>query len=346
MKTTRSTKRSFRPSVEALESREVPTVSAFTVASNPGVLFVVGDSGANNVQILQNDNANTIRVIGDGQTRTFTSTEITTITVALDGPTVNGIPAAATNGNDTVVYRLDGGSNFRFAKMVGIDLGNGTNSATVDLQNNGQGGQATIEAPVTILIRSLGSVGPINFNHLPGSKVDNVVVNLGAIDEDAAAVVDINLGIGDDVATVNQTGTMCENARLDIRLDDAPAFTEILNRPTGTQRFRSLGGNDTFSVNLDGDVPDSRGVVNVNMFGRHGNDTLSLTQRGELDGTMTINIMGGAGNDTLSATLALEEDSEGSLSLTMLGQVGNIESVTALVDNFGDLASFTRTILP
>src|SRR4051812_26338469 len=120
-----ASKRFFRPSVESLEAREVMTVSVVANAADPHLLVITGDNAANNVQILQKDSADKLTVIADGQTFQFSSSQITKIQMSLLG------------GNDTVSYKLDGGSDFKKDKTVSIDLGAGANIATVDLQNNG-----------------------------------------------------------------------------------------------------------------------------------------------------------------------------------------------------------------
>ena len=89
MKTTRSTKRSFRPSVEALESRLVPTTVVFRTS---GVLDIIGTNNADTITVRQSGNFISI----DGIAGTYNTTDVNNIEI-------NGF-----DGNDTINLNTGG----------------------------------------------------------------------------------------------------------------------------------------------------------------------------------------------------------------------------------------------
>src|SRR5262245_5322221 len=113
---TRPAPRRFRPGVENLETRWCPSTTVGI--SNGNTLVVRGDDAANELGILQNDEANTLTVSADGQTRVFDSQQVTRIDVELRG------------GDDVFGWVLQG--DYFHAKEASVVLGAGADWAEVN----------------------------------------------------------------------------------------------------------------------------------------------------------------------------------------------------------------------
>src|SRR5262245_3624869 len=139
--------------VEALESRWCPSTTVSIVNGN--TLVVRGDSAANKVSIFQNDPANTLTVVADGQTQVFDSQQVTRLDVDLRA------------GNDDFRWGLAPGTDHLYAKEANIVLGDGTDKGVLnfsgvelyqgDIQEGAIGGQAHLRA--NLLITVYGGLG-------------------------------------------------------------------------------------------------------------------------------------------------------------------------------------------
>src|SRR4051794_1367217 len=110
-----TTRKTFRPGMEALETRWCPSTTVSPV-NNGHTLQIRGDNNANTISIVQNDNHHRLTVTADGVTSTFDSSDVTLIDIKTAG------------GNDHVSYTLGGGSDFKKAKTIQADLGRGANT--------------------------------------------------------------------------------------------------------------------------------------------------------------------------------------------------------------------------
>src|SRR5262245_29268222 len=106
----RHTSPRFRPHCETLEGLILPSVDVYLHPDNPNKLMIESDGGSDGVLIYQDDCDDTLEVVGYG---TFTSSSIAWIVVKLGG------------GNDSLDYRLEDGSTFRYHKIMTIDPGAG-----------------------------------------------------------------------------------------------------------------------------------------------------------------------------------------------------------------------------
>jgi hypothetical protein len=106
----RKNARRCRPTLETLESRQVPTVAL----GNGGVLVIQGTPGDDRVIVRQDQNANTLTVNDNGVSSTFAASSVTRIAVFLgdgndwlDACNVRmPVTAFGGNGNDTLIGGL------------------------------------------------------------------------------------------------------------------------------------------------------------------------------------------------------------------------------------------------
>src|SRR5262245_19992645 len=130
-----------RLALDALERRDCPTVSMWYVPA-PSVysctLFVIGDAGANNVSIRQNDAAGTLTVTGDGKSLTLPSVLMGNIVVQLNG------------GDDSLSYSL--GSNMLYSKNISVSLGDGNDMADLNFGGGVSSPQYRLQAPLSVSV--------------------------------------------------------------------------------------------------------------------------------------------------------------------------------------------------
>ncbi|HYV35973.1 MAG TPA: hypothetical protein VE988_09740, partial [Gemmataceae bacterium] len=137
-------KHTFKPTMEALESRWCPATTVSPLQN--GVVTITGDETVNTVAITQNDNLNKLVIKTEGSlsysdalgrtvintVHEFSSDQVTDVVINLKG------------GNDQLTYQLGGGSDFINAKRIKVDLGSGDDVATFNFADNGAGGLAKV----------------------------------------------------------------------------------------------------------------------------------------------------------------------------------------------------------
>lgn len=307
-------KHSFKPSMEGLEARWCPSA---TVGLQNGILTITGDDNANIVQIVQNDNQNKLTVIADGVQTDFASDQVLKVVANLKG------------GDDLLTYQLGGGSDFKKAKDIQIDLGAGNDRANLDFASNGAGGQAEIEKNLNINV--LGQAGNDQLDAFFG-KVENVAVNLTG-----------NMGFGDDKFFAELKGDLDFAAKVKIDMEDV---NNVVLPIGGLNRVVLLGGNDQFRVKADADVDiDDNAALDVTLKGFDGIDNLSVTTRGEVDGQLKVLLDGEDGGDLVLADITLDAGSDGTVDAKVLG--GNDNDIVALriIDNSNGQASLVQALL-
>lgn len=299
---TRTTRKpTTRLALESLEDRQCLSVTIDTIDAGH-TLRVLGDDVANTVTITQDDDHNKITVVVGSQTKTFTSSQITKVVIDLKG------------GNDNLTYRLGGGSDFQFGKVIQAQLGVGSDTAKFDFFNDGSGGSADIEANLSLEVNEAG---------VSGAEVVDVL--LGKV-EDVAVTVKTRLGFGNDTFTATLKDDLIDDANVKFDLVDVNDIVLL-----GIPFFR--GGNDKYTIKADSNVDiDDNAVLDVVMKGASGADTLDFAYAGEIDGLLKVLLDGGAGADTLKANFAIESDSDGALDVKLLGNTGN-DNLTLNVNN-------------
>jgi hypothetical protein len=293
-----------RLELESLETRMVP---AFI---NGNALMILGGSADDAVVVTENHIANSIQVVQNGMTQTFSSSGITSISAGLG------------RGNNSFTYRLGGGSDFTDAKSIHVALGPaiglftpGANNALFDLRHDGTGGQAQVLANLSIRVN--GSFG-----------TDIVNAELGVVDN-ADVTLTTRLGLGDDQVWATMAGDLRNDADLVFDLKDSQ------NSFLAGRRF--LGGNDLMFVSTGKGVTasiDDDASVHVTMKGASGNDWLVFGFEGELDGVLVLRMKGEAGLDEASAWISLDQRSDGELDVIL--EASRVELAQLLLeDNSG-----------
>lgn len=278
--TTARHSRPRRPAVEGLETRDLMAVQVF---ESDGLLSIIGDHKANNVQIYDLDGvanpseASIIRVIADGQVYE-TSTQISDIKVDLGRGNdalnyILGDPNAIQTyfpdrqlsvfmgpGHDTIYARVDG---FAFADSPGVqglgpgawylyfDLGAGNDRFTFDL------------------------------------NADLLGIDRGGDDFTASILsVGVQGGAGND--------TLQFNVLRDLRAELAQ-FDMVQ---------RGGAGNDTLGVQSSGTIAAEEADIVIERYGEAGNDRLLGPIEVALAGNATFDqvLDGGPGHDTINTS--------------------------------------------
>jgi Ca2+-binding RTX toxin-like protein len=273
--------RRFLPTLEALDERVLPAVTAL-FSANTGILSVIGDS-QNNTIVVSRDAAGKLLVNGgaiaiQGDAATVANTTLIQVfgqagndQISLDE--ANGpLPAAnlfGGDGNDT----LTGGSgNDMLFGQAGNDilLGKGGD----DLLFGGSGNDILTGGAGSDQV--FGEAGDDRMVWNPGDGTD---VNEGG---DGNDTVEVNGGNAAETFTVTPNGT---RVRFD-RTDPAPFSIDI-----GTSEnlvVNMNGGDDTFTAS-NGLAP----LISLTVDGGAGNDNIT-------GGDGNDKLIGGDGNDTIT----------------------------------------------
>jgi hypothetical protein len=291
--------RMIRPSFECLETRECLSITT-SLTDGGHTLVIQGTADAETVRITQDDAANTFTVessvtragvvTGPVNTQTFSSSAITKVVINTAG------------GDDSLVYQLKAGTNLVYAKDFWVDTGSGDDSITVDLANGDAG------SPNLSHIKA-----PLNFYSTTDQGADNVQIKLGEIEANVQVIFNTDLGVGDDVYSFSQVGSVDWRASLSSWVDggdgrdnlSASILGNVAQQATVDVMFRGGIGNDTIAANLCGTM---NGLLYFRTFGGKGADSISIdgTCGSNSTGTLCMKTYGEAGNDLISeTTLAL-----------------------------------------
>jgi hypothetical protein len=189
---TRNT-RPTRPTLESLEARDCPTTLSF----GGGILTITGDARPSDVQVIQNDTANTIEV--DYDTRQGPQAQI------FDSSAVQRINAVFTGNGASILYDL--ASDNDFSKTLSVDLRGPNESAAVDLTANGS---ATLHADFRLLMNGRGA-----HDRLAASAGDVTAATTLDIDPDVMLRMALNGGARSRLVTSEYVGHL--NGYLDLR---------------------------------------------------------------------------------------------------------------------------------
>jgi hypothetical protein len=242
----------FRPRLEALEERWVPTC---TISENAGVLLIIGDDTAN--QIAINDNgggaAGNVAVACD-------NTVLTSVGV------ITGIRVRSRGGNDTVSYTLARTLSSGQSRRVTIDMGTGQDNVKASL--NG----------------ALSSNSRFQLNVKGGTGHDRVVV-ASASTIPANAFLILNLSAGGDFNvirvshTAQLTGQLIVNASVSGRYERINATLTPASGSTGLVSASVQGGPGNDALRLIARKASVFDTVGFDAFlnGGGGIDTCSHT---------------------------------------------------------------------
>jgi hypothetical protein len=296
-----------RLALESLENRWTPSCAIFT--ANAGkTLVIVGDNAANDVTLIQNDNANTLTAVCDGGApQVFTSTAITKIRVDLQ------------DGHDDLWYGLASGVNFKFAKQADLKLGAGDDTVTIDMWQ-GIGVPSFISSNLNIALDA-------------GIDNDEVDADFGG-KRGGILTFQANMNTGDDVCRARMWG-------------DLGAGAIVLFDLHGGGGNDTLGSWNTYDNAVPGynsiDVPAGCEFT-IGLKGGAGQDDLFLTYSGKVAGRLNIVLDGGEDSDHLSASkskgsgIYLQPGSTGVLDALFLGGGGNDPIEMEVYDSSGGLA--------
>ena len=246
-------RRHFQLRVEHLENRYCPSVSVTAIPLHPGHpadgyrLQIIGDSGADTVNILDHGNQNVSVTDGAGK---LLGTVVGVRTIHFQGGA----------GTDTVNYTLT--SRLSTSESIYIDLGNGGND------------QAKLDYCKGVIGSSLFVVVS------GGSGDDNISATLGSL-TNAHANIFLVGGAGNDNLNFGAPADIDARSSLRVSLSGGSGNDQVYAAFSGLI-FGALtvwadggSGNDTVNINVKVEE-DSTGSVNSSATGGTGTNDLTL----------------------------------------------------------------------
>jgi hypothetical protein len=274
----------FRPQVESLEGRLVPTV---TIQGNgAGSLTLSGTVNQAHSYEVMDDGKGDVTVTADGFTRNFTN---------ISAVSING-----GNKSTAVLYMLTGPVTQHV--NVSANFRGGSNRFTAVVESDILAG-----GDVSFMVSSGGGAGPATGAVVtPGRDLMDVSV-FGGVDVGGSLAVNFNpknVAASESVSLLGG-GTIAGTVRLDLEGVRGNESQSILIRgnigPTGllTATERCHQGSNTESISFSG---QDRGTLLLQAFGGSGNDTISVEAdlAAGSNGAVIASALGGPGNDTLN----------------------------------------------
>jgi hypothetical protein len=254
-----------RLGVEALDRRDNPSTG---VTLSGTTLNIVGDNGANSVQVAIVDATDQVLVTADGHSFAFASDQVQAININLKG------------GNDDLTVQLGTGIepavSLTRAKAMNVSLGDGDDSANFVFGGLGVSGRV-IAADLNVTVHA-------------GAGTDSVIGNFG--ETKAALTFNTFMGTGDDASFLNLWGPI-----------DAGAAVKIgMHGEAGND---SMGVFATYVNDYDQLNIGAGALLDIGLNGGDGNDRLDTTYGGIDRGTLRVREDGAAGNDKVTAEIHL-----------------------------------------
>jgi hypothetical protein len=251
----RSTVRSRKPTLEALEDRQLLAVNPFFDAAT-GVLTLTGSAGGDGFQVVDSG-----QTTAGGQVQVFSGLNPFAVFATPIGTPVTRIVINTKGGNDAIVYRLTG-SALGETRAVAVNLGAGNDAFTMLMANG-------LVAGTNWTVDVLGQAGN-----------DALAATLAGQIAGALAVNFYGAG-GRDSLSANYVGEL--DGSLGITLDggadkDALASNDTLQAgSTGTFTAREFGrgGNDALALNIAKANAADPVTIDALIDGGGGTDTCS-----------------------------------------------------------------------
>lgn len=217
---------------------------------------------------------------------------------------VNGEAVDATGIKNVVIQARGGDDSIQYTLTaerteslhLNLHLSKGTNDLTLDFA-------AGVSAP---------EVGV----HIQGGKDDDTITATFGAMTDTDLKFFGNLHQGDDTFDATLTGTVSGTAKARFKM-------------------HGLQGDDTLSLDATGVTVDAGAVLAATFFGGTGNDTLTATYQGGVNGTLRVRLDGGTGEDTATAELTADAAATGSVDALVKGGTSDDLLTLNLTDNSG-----------
>jgi hypothetical protein len=284
--------RMIRPYFECLENRDCPSITT-GVTDGGHTLVIQGTADAETVRITQDDVANTFTVessvtrngvvIGQINTQTFASSAITKVVINTAG------------GDDSLFYQLKAGTNLVYAKDFWVDTGSGDDSIVVDLANGDvkSPNLSHIQAPLNFYSQGadnvqikVGEIDPnvqVIFNTDLGVRDDVYsFTQVGNVDWRASLSSWVNGGHGRNTLFTSILGNVAPQAVVDVMsrggIGNDIITVDLSGTMNGLLYLRTFGGKGADTITIDAlCTPDSTGTLCVKTYGQAGNDLISET---------------------------------------------------------------------
>lgn len=295
----------FRPRLEALEER---SVLSCTTSFAAGVLTITGDNLANNLEIVQNDTTNTMKVTCDGSVSNFTSSQVSKLNVDLLG------------GDDYLWYGLATGGTVKFNKDVQLKTGAGADEAWVEFRN-GIGGSVLLQGSMNIDFRS-------------GSEDDVLVAHFGP-KHGGFLNFTARMGAGNDEASGMLWGDITGGADVLLDLRGGLGNDSLITWNSFDNKAYEYGSLDV--------VHDAS--LELRMTGGEGADTINVTYAGEMDGHFTLVVDAGDGSDKANAELYMVDGASGQVDAEVLGGNNNDNLTLEINEQAGSSVTLVNALL-
>lgn len=337
---TRRTAR-FVPGLEALELRWCPS-SVGIVQTGPK-LVIHGDGTNNTITVRDNGQGGVTASITLAKgTQTLSATGITAIDIdsGSGNDTINAALTAPLSQMESLKLCLGKGNNqvnldysaglTNAALAIGIDGGAGNNQLMTQF-----GALSISRLTLNECLGKAGATSHFNFGGALTGSLVNVGINGGpANDHVFAQVGDVSssniqffdhLGKGNNTFDLEAAGNL-HNAVVHFDIDGGSSGNAIT--------FNARG------VNID-----TTSRLNLETCSGAGNDSVTVTYSGLMNGELWLDLQGGAGNDTMNATLTLAQGSTGRVRAQMEGGSGDDTMSFTINDNSNPGGKSTLSLL-
>jgi len=294
--------RTFRPFVEALETRWCPSV---TIVRDPVMwtrVLVTGDDMANKVAIRQDDAADRIWIAGDGTNFDAPSRTVAEIVIDLK------------EEHDVVTYNLD--SDLTSSKVLRVTLGSGDDTAVI----------SAADPDLRDVYRTVRS--GLNVSVAGDRGADRLQTEFGAVGSGNVSIT-AKLGAGDDHLDAYWFGDLTGRARVAYDVDGEAGKDQLYFWATN-----DLVKKDDSGIDISADA-----ALQLTLRGGTEDDHIETQYQGILHGGLTFSALGSANNDTTDTRFTLNGGSDGSANVLVQGDDGDDVVRVNVWDNSGGAAA-------
>jgi len=314
-----SAARRSRPSLEALEARWCP--SAAGIVQHGSTLLIQGDGSNDTITVSDNGQGGvTASITLVKGTQTKTATGITDIKIDAGG------------GNDTITYGLTGSLSQQEKLMLCLDQGSsqatldysqGLTDATLAIAIGGGTGSNQLTTRFGALTNSR-----LNLTECLASGSATSHVSFGGLLSGSDATVLISSGTGNDQVFAQLGSETNSNLQFLAHLGsgansfDLDESGSLQNAVAHFDIDASAGGN-TITFNTHEVSVDTTSRLNLETCTGAGNDTITTSYSGLMNGELDVNLNGGAGDNEITMNLKLDPGSTGRVHAHEYGDDGD-----------------------
>jgi hypothetical protein len=327
------------PQLEVLENRWCP--SAPGIVQTGHTLSITGD-GANDI----------IRISDNGQGGVMASITLANSSQKVSATGITDIKIESGAGNDTISYALT--STLKQNQSLMLCLDKGSNQAFLDYSAGLQHSDLAIAVGAAgndQLTTQFGAMtgSRLNLSECLGASPVTSHVNFGALSSSLATVC-VNSSSGSDHLFA-QVGN-ANNSNLQF-LTQLGKGADSFNLQASCNLVNSVvhfdidagSGADAITFNAQDVNVDSTSRFNLESCTGAGNDTVTMTYSGVMNGELDVNLQGGTGDNTMQTALTLDPGSMGRLHGNLHGGAGNDDMTFDVFNNSNPGGKSTLALL-